>query len=179
MKLERIDRKLSYKGHIIDLYTDYIKTPSGRIAEWDFIKHKGAAACLPILPDGRIILIRQWRNALDQVIYEIPAGGKEEGEDFLTCARRELEEETGYASCDLEFLMDVNTTVAFCDEKIGIYVARNLTKTCQHLDQDEDVEVVDFKKEEILAMLEKGEITDSKTVAALYAYFYNTSPENP
>lgn len=167
-----LDRKLVYHGHIVDFYEDTIQVPNGNIAKWDFIRHKGAAAVVPVLDDGRILMIRQYRNAWDKEILEIPAGGLNENESFLSCSHRELEEETGYR-CeieDMELLISIASTVAFCNERVDVYVARNLVKTEQHLDEDEFIHVKAYKPQELRDMVFSGEIQDAKTIAAVMAY---------
>ena len=166
----RLGRELRYQGTILKIYEDRV-IANGHECKWDFIHHDGAAAVLPVTDDGKILMVRQYRNALDRFTLEIPAGKLDEpGEPTLTCATRELEEETGFKTQDMEFLISVNTTVAFCDEHIDIYVARNLTPSHQHLDEDEDIQVeyweLDALKEQIFA----GKITDAKTIAAITAY---------
>jgi len=171
-KFERIDRELVYHGHIVDFYEDTIKVPNGNIAKWDFIKHGGAAAVVPVLPDGRILMVKQYRNALDAITLEIPAGGLEKGEPFIECSHRELEEETGYR-CDIEdmeLLISIATTVAFCNERIEVYVAKNLQKTSQNLDEDEFVDVYPYTTKELSEMILSGQINDAKTIAAIMAY---------
>ena len=171
-KFERLERNLVYEGSIINMYKDTIKVSNGNIVEWDFIGHKGAAAAIPVTDDGKIILVKQWRNSLDRFTYEIPAGGLEgEDEPMLEAAKRELEEETGYKSDDLEFLISLRTTVAFCNERIDVFVARNLVKTKQNLDRDEEIEIREFDKEELFALIRSGEMQDSKTVSAILAYY--------
>lgn len=171
-EIRRINRELVYKGKIIDMYKDTVAIPNGNVDEWDFIGHKGAAGVLPITNDGKIILVKQYRNALDRFTLEIPAGGLEGvDEPMIECAARELEEETGYKSNDLEFLLSIRTTVAFCNEKIEVYLAKNLIKTVQNLDEDEDIEVKEFEVEELLEMIYKGKIEDSKTVSSILAYY--------
>lgn len=170
-KFERIKRELVHKGAIIDLYADYVKIPNGNLAKWDFIWHKGAAAVVPVLPDGKILMVRQYRNALDRYTIEVPAGGRDSvDEPTLVCAARELEEETGYRSQELEYLITVATTVAFCNEKIDVYVARNLQKSQQNLDEDEYVDVEAFAVEELIQKILAGEIQDGKTISAILAY---------
>ena len=171
-KFERLERNLVYEGSIINMYKDTIKVSNGNIVEWDFIGHKGAAAAIPVTNDGKIILVKQWRNALDRFTYEIPAGGLEgEDEPMLEAAKRELEEETGYKSDDLEFLISLRTTVAFCNERIDVFVARNLVKTKQNLDRDEEIEIREFDKDELFTLIRSGEMQDSKTVSAILAYY--------
>ncbi|MCR4807499.1 MAG: NUDIX hydrolase [Lachnospiraceae bacterium] len=169
----RIGRDLVHKGSIVDIYTDTMQLPDGTIEHFDFIKHKGAAAVIPVMDDGRILMVRQHRNALDAFTLEIPAGGLA-GVDEPThdCAYRELEEETGYHADkkDVTFLITVYTTVAFCSEKIDIYVAKNLVKTSQHLDDDEFIDVYSYTIDELTQMIFNGKIVDGKTIAGLLAY---------
>lgn len=168
---ERLQRKLVYKGAIIDMYKDYVKIPNGNVAEWDFIGHKGAAAVVPVMDDGRLLMVRQYRNALDRETLEIPAGGRNGADEpTLVCAARELEEETGYRSDNLDFLIRVATTVAFCNEKIDVYVAHDLIPSKQHLDEDEYVDVCPCTVDELTDMILQGKIEDGKTIAAILAY---------
>lgn len=168
---ERLQRKLVYKGAIIDMYKDYVKIPNGNVAEWDFIGHKGAAAVVPVMDDGRLLMVRQYRNALDRETLEIPTGGRNGADEpTLVCAARELEEETGYRSDNLDFLIRVATTVAFCNEKIDVYVAHDLIPSKQHLDEDEYVDVCPCTVDELTDMILQGKIEDGKTIAAILAY---------
>ena len=123
-----------------------------------------------VTDDGKLLMVRQYRNALDRYTLEIPAGGMNPGEDYKVAAARELEEETGYKSDELEFLIKVNTTVAFCNEEIGIYVARNLVKSEQRLDEDEYIDVVAMDVEELCNMIYEAKIKDGKTISAILAY---------
>lgn len=168
---KRLKRELVYKGSIINYYRDTVQVPNGNVVEWDFIGHNGAAAVVPVTEDGRILMVRQYRNALDRVTLEIPAGGLNgKDEPTKTAAARELEEETGYRSEELSFLISLNTTVAFCNEKIDVYVAKKLVPSSQHLDEDEFIDVVPMDVEELTQMIYEGKLMDSKTVAAILAY---------
>jgi ADP-ribose pyrophosphatase len=170
-KYERIDRTLIHKGAIIDYYQDTVKIPNGNVAKWDFIQHKGAAAVIPVKEDGKIIMVRQFRNALDRETLEIPAGGLNSADEPTdAAAMRELEEETGYKTDKLELLLSLRTTVAFCNEKIDVYVAKDLKPSKQHLDEDEYLDVVSYDLDELIRMIYDCKIQDSKTVAALLAY---------
>ena len=171
-EMKRIDRVLKYKGSIVDVYDDVMQSPTGKIAHWDYVAHrKGAAAVLPVLEDGRILMVRQYRNALDRFTLEIPAGKLDApDEPKIECAARELEEETGFRSETLEFLMTVNTTVAFCDEQIGVYIAKDLIPSKQHLDADESIDVEEWEVKDLLEMIYTGKMTDAKTVAAISTY---------
>lgn len=169
--IERVNRELKYKGTILSMYADTISVPNGNTAVWDFIEHHGAAAVVPVMNDGRILLVRQYRNSVDRYTLEIPAGGLNgKDEPTKTAAARELEEETGYASDNLELLVSIVTAIAFCNEVIDVYVAKNLVKTQQHLDEDEYIDVEAYTPEEIAEMIYSGKIQDSKTVAAVMAY---------
>lgn len=170
-KIERVQRELKMKGHILDVYADHVRVPNGTIAQWDFIMHKGAAAAVPVLDDGRILLVKQYRNALDRFTIEIPAGGRSSAEEpMIDCASRELEEETGYRCENLEFLISLYTTVAFCNERIDVFAARNLIPSRQHLDEDESIDLQAFTVEELCEMIYAGKLQDSKTVSAILAY---------
>ncbi len=165
-----IQRTLKYKGVVLDVYEDLVDV-GGHQAKWDFIHHMGAAAVLPVLADGRLLMVRQYRHALKRFTLEIPAGKRDsEDEDFMECARRELEEETGFRADKLEFLLYVNTTVAFLDEKIGIYLARDLQPGHAHWDEDEELGVEAWELSKLQQMIYEGKMTDGKTVAAIQTY---------
>lgn len=168
---KRLDRTLVAHGAIIDYYQDTIQVPNGNVVKWDFIGHKGAAAVVPVDDGGRLIMVRQYRPALDRYTLEIPAGGLASvDEPTMDAAARELSEETGYESGHLELLLSIRTTVAFCNEKIDIYVADHLVAGKQHLDEDEYVQVKPYEVSELTEKIYSGEIQDAKTVAAILAY---------
>ncbi len=171
-KIKRIDRKLEFQGTILDFYTDYMQMPDGKVEKWDFISHrKGAAAVVPVMDDGKILMVHQYRNALERMTIEIPAGARNHmTEDTKICAARELEEETGYRSGDLEFLISLKPTVAYDNEFIDIYVAKNLKPGRQHLDEHEYIELEPMDLDVLCERIFAGEIQDAKTVAALLAY---------
>ena len=170
--IKRIGRELKYQGAIVDVYTDHMEFSNGHNAEWDYIEHrKGAAAVVAVLPNGNLLLVKQYRNALERYTLEIPAGARNsKDEPHIECAARELEEETGYSCNNLEYLISIKTTVAFCNEGIEIYVAKDLVFTKQHLDPDEFVEVEEHSVEELCQWIYEGKLQDSKTVAAILAY---------
>lgn len=178
-QIKRIERKLIQKGSIIDFYKDAIQLPDGKVVQWDFIKHKGAAAVVAVRDDGKLLMVRQYRNALDRYTLELPAGGRDsEDEPTLQCAARELEEETGYKSDDLTHLLTLRTTVAFCDELIDVYVAKNLKPSKQRLDEGEYINVEAYTIDELCEMVYAKEIQDSKTVSAIMAYKLSLITEN-
>ena len=171
-KMKRLKRELMYKGSILDIYKDTMEFANGKQEEWDFVSHRmGAAAILPVLPYGRIVMVRQYRNALERETLEIPAGARDsKTEDTSVCAARELEEETGYKSNHVEFLLSLRTTVAFCDEFVDVYLATDLEKGKQHLDDAESIDIEIYTLDELCQMIYSGELQDSKTVAAIMAY---------
>lgn len=170
-EIKRIKRELIQKGSIIDYYKDHIQLPDGQVVKWDFIKHKGAAAVVAVTKDEKLLMVRQYRNALDRYTIELPAGGRDTPEEStMECAARELEEETGYRAEELEYLISLKTTVAFCDELIDVYVARNLIPSKQKLDEGEYINVVEYDLDELCQMIFDKKIQDSKTVSAILAY---------
>lgn len=171
-EMKRLKRELMYKGAILDIYKDTMQFANGTTEEWDFVSHrKGAAAVLPVLSDGRVILVRQYRNALERETLELPAGCRDSlDEDTKLTAARELEEETGYHSDQISFLLSLRTTVAFCDEFVDVYLAENLVPGEQHLDDAESIDVEIYSLDEVCEMIYAGKMQDSKTVAAILAY---------
>ncbi len=170
-EFKRLSRDLVHKGAIIDYYQDTVQVPNGNVVKWDFIGHKGAAAVVPVREDGKILMVRQYRNALDRYTLEVPAGGLDGADEpTQTAAGRELEEETGYRSENLELLISIRTTVAFCNEKIDIYVAKDLQKSIQHLDEDEYINVEAYTVEELMDRIYDCTIQDSKTICAIMTY---------
>jgi ADP-ribose pyrophosphatase len=169
---ERIKRELMYKGAIVDIYKDTMRFSNGKTEEWDLVSHRmGAAAVLPVLPDGKILMVRQYRNALERETLEIPAGARDsKTEDTKVSATRELEEETGYRAKKVSYLLSLRTTVAFCDEFIDVYLAEELEPGEQHLDDAESIDVEAHALPELCEMVYTGKIQDAKTVAAIMAY---------
>lgn len=171
-QVKRIKRELIKRGVILDIYTDTMQLPDGKIEEWDFVSHrKGAAAVVPVREDGKILMVRQYRNAIERMTLEIPAGSRDSvTEGTRICAARELEEETGYRSDNLTKLLSLKTTVAFCDEFIDVYLARDLKPGKQHLDEGEFIDVEAHDVEELCTMIYNGTLQDAKTVSAILAY---------
>ena len=159
-----------YEGAIVSVDKCTVQLPNGKEVKWDLVKHNGAAAVIPVDEDGKILMVSQYRLACDDITLEIPAGKLDSGEQPIKCAIRELEEETGYASEDVDFLMKFYTSIGFCNEVIHIYVAKNLKATKQNLDEDEFVNVHRYTVDELIQMIFEGKIIDNKTISAILAY---------
>ncbi|MBQ2804132.1 MAG: NUDIX hydrolase [Lachnospiraceae bacterium] len=170
-EFKRLKRELVINGAIIDYYQDTMQIPNGNIVKWDLIDHKGAAAVVAVREDGKLLMVRQYRNALERETIELPAGGLNgRGEPTDVAAMRELEEETGYTCDKVEFLTSIYTTVAFCNEKIDIYLAKNLKPGVQHLDEDEFINVEAYSVEELTQMILETKIQDAKTICGILTY---------
>lgn len=169
--IKRIDRKLIHKGKILTLYDDTMQSVNGHISHFDTLEHMGAAAIVPVLENGKILMVRQFRNPISEMVLEIPAGGrKNREEDTKLCALRELEEETGYKADDAEFLISLGSAFAYCNEILDVYVAHDLKPGVQNWDPDEFIEVEEWNVDDLCELIYKGEMKDSKTVAAIMAY---------
>ncbi len=141
--MERIRRTLVHKGSILDIYEDEMQFQDGHCETWDFVSHrKGAAAVVAVDEKEQILLVHQYRNALERMTIELPAGCRDsETEDTKVCAMRELEEETGYSANQMIRLLSLKSTVAFCNELIDVYLAKDLTPGPQHLDPGEEIKM--------------------------------------
>ena len=159
-----------YKGRILDVAVEKHAMPNGRQSNFEIIRHPGGAAVLPILPDGRVMLIRQFRPAIGKMVYEIPAGRLEPNESAQECAGRELIEEVGYAAAQIIHLGGFWSTVGFCDEYIHLFLGKDLTAKEQALEPDEVIELCPMSLTEALAKIENGEILDSKTQLAILRF---------
>lgn len=167
---KRLKRDLVVKGNLIDLYQDTIELDDGKITQFDYIHHRGASAMIPVDQDGKIYMVRQYRNAVEESSLEIPAGCINPGEDYKSCAIRECQEETGYIAQTVEHLIDIYTTVAFCNEKISIYYGKDLIPAVQNLDEDEFITIEKYTLEELVDMILSGKIKDAKTISGILAY---------
>lgn len=160
-----------YSGKILILNIESVALPNGATADFEIIRHPGAAAIVPIREDGRVVLIRQYRHAAGGYIYEIPAGKLHPGEDPLACAARELEEEIGYRAKSLELVTSIYTAPGFTDEVIHIYQGTDLVAGRQQLERDEVLEVVEWPLEMAIARIRDQSIQDAKTIVGLQAVF--------
>jgi len=166
-----VNHKEIFNGRIIKMNVDDIELPNGKIAQREVVlHHREGVAILPIDEDANVYLVRQYRHALQRFTLEIPAGVIENGEDPKDCAARELEEEIGFRAKNLKLLVSANNCVGVSNDKIYIYFAENLIKTEQKLDPEEFIEIKKYNIHKCVKMIERGEIYDSKTILAFYAY---------
>ncbi len=160
-----------HEGRIINLREDTVMTPSGRTALREIVEHKGAVAIVPVLDDGRVVMVRQFRKPAEDALLEIPAGGLEAGEDPADCARRELREECGLNAGRMEPLFSMYLAPGYSTELLHVFLAEELTPTETHLDEDENVEVETLDLPLLLQMIDDGGIRDAKTIAGLLALY--------
>lgn len=158
-----------FEGKVISLKVDDVLLPDGATSKREVINHPGAVAIIAITENNKILLVEQFRKALERSIIEIPAGKIEKDEEPIVTARRELEEETGYTTDSLHYLQSFATSPGFADEIIHVFVARHLTKmqTPAQLDEDEFVELMEVSLEEAEKMVKDQQIFDAKTVFAV------------
>lgn len=158
-----------YDGKIVKLQVDDVTLPNGNVAKREIIKHPGAVAVIAVTDEGKLVLVEQYRKALERSIVEIPAGKLEPGEEPIVTARRELEEETGYGAQSLTYLQSFATSPGFADEIIHLFVAKNLYKieNKADLDEDEFVDLVEVSLEEAGQMVADERIYDAKTAFAV------------
>lgn len=176
MKLEeeKIGGQTIYKGRILDLEVDDVICPNGHHSKREVIRHCKASAIL-VKVDGKFLLEEQYRYPYNEVILEIPAGKCDPGEDPLSCAKRELEEETGFIAKKMIHLGDIYPSPAYTDEVISIYWAEELEQGQRHLDSNEAINLRYFTFEEVRKLIDEGKIKDAKTLAA-FTYYLLQNP---
>lgn len=156
-----------FKGRVLNISLETITLPNGNDVDLEIIRHPGGACALPLHDDGDVSLVRQYRHPAGDILWEIPAGRIEDGEDPEYCAGRELREEAGFTAGKMEKLAEFLTTPGFCSEVLHVYLASELTSCGQNLDNDECLDVVKLPFTDALNMVFSGEIRDSKTMLAL------------
>ena len=162
-----ISSRIIYEGPVFKIRRHRVNTKDSKVSERDVLEHPGASVMIAILPDGRIILERQYRKAIDEVIYELPAGKKDPGETFLEAALRELKEETGFASENIEFLTTIYPSAGYSSERMDIFICTELHEEERNLDEDEDIDLLFLDIDTVIEMIENQEIKDAKTIAAI------------
>ncbi len=161
------NRQEIYKGRIVNLIVDKITTGNGIETIREVFHHPGGAAVVPVLPDGKILLVRQFRYPMQEILLELPAGKIDPGESPEDTAARELEEEVGYTAGCLKKISEFYSTPGFCDERIYLYLAEDLRSCQAEGDRDEELEVVTFTLSELLEMIRVGKISDAKTIIGI------------
>jgi ADP-ribose pyrophosphatase len=167
MKETIISSEPVFEGVFLKVYVNMVQLPDGRPAKREVIKHPGAVGVVPFDAEGNLLLVRQYRAGIDQAIIEIPAGLLEAGEDPAACAERELREETGFRPATLVSLGGYHIAPGYTNEYIHLYLARDLEPAPLAQDSEEFLELIHMPFDEALAMVERGEISDSKTIIAL------------
>jgi len=156
-----------YNGKIFDVVLEKVTLPNGAIKDREIVRHPGAAAMVPLLDDGKVVLVRQYRHAVGEFLWEIPAGTLEQDEAAIECAQRELVEETGYEASSFDKLAEILPAPGYTDEHIHIFLATGLRSVEQRLEDDEVLGLQPTPFDTALEMIMKGEIQDAKTIAGL------------
>ena len=162
-----LDHRRLYEGQVLSLDLDQVEEPGGVRAAREVVRHRGSVAALPVHADGRVVLIRQYRYAVDQLVWEIPAGRLDPGETPAEGALREVEEEVGLAAGSLEPISVFFTTPGFCDEVMHLFRVTDLREIPPRPEADERIEAGSFSLEEARAMIRRGEVREGKTLVAL------------
>lgn len=156
-----------HKGKLLELEVLSWEDNQGRVIQREVVRHPGAVVIVPKLGSDRLVLVKNQRIAVDEALWELPAGTREPGEEPITTAKRELEEETGYRAGRIETIGKFFTSPGFCDEVIHVYVADDLEFVGQRLEPHEKIEAHELSWAKTLAMIDDGTIRDCKTIAAL------------
>lgn len=172
MKMEekKISGETIFEGHVVRLVKDKVLCPNGMESFREVVRHNGGAAILCINDKDEVLLVKQFRYAYNEIIYEIPAGKLEKNEDPYQAALREFEEETGNKTEKLDFLGAIYPTCGYSSEVIYLYQATNFNKTQTHFDEDEVIESYFIPLTKVLEMISNGEIKDAKTICAISYY---------
>jgi ADP-ribose pyrophosphatase len=166
----KIKSDVVFAGKLLEVRSDEVKLPNGRTGIREFVVHPGAVLMIPVLPDGRLVLERQFRYPVRRVMLEFPAGKIDAGEDVLATAQRELREEAGYTAATWTPLCTIHPEIGYSSEFIDVFEATGLTHVGQSLDEGEFLEVVTMTEDELLATYDCGGLTDAKSIAALFAW---------
>ncbi len=167
LREEQIDSECVFRGKLLEVRRDAVRLPSGHTATREYIVHPGAVMVVPILDDGRLVVERQYRYPLGDVMLEFPAGKLEQGEPALDCAIRELAEETGYRAREWAHAGILHNAIAYSTEGIHVLFARGLVLGAAQLDEEEFVDVHTASMEDLLAQARTGALTDAKTLIGL------------
>ncbi len=164
-----VSKKTVWRGRAVDFRVDTVRLPNGKLATREFMDHPGAVGVVPFLPDGRVVMVRQYRHPIGKVTLELPAGKLDPRESPLQCVKRELREETGFTARKITPLIRYWPTPAFANEVLHLYSAEGLKAGKMNTDDDEFLECVTMPFQKALDMARRGKIQDSKTVIGLLA----------
>lgn len=172
MKMDHLQEKTIkseeiYIGRVVHLRKDEVTLPNGKKSTREIIEHPGAVVILAQNSKEQLVMVRQFRKAIEKVLLELPAGTLEPSEKIIDCAHRELEEETGYRAKKWEKIFDFYSAPGFCNEKLTLFFASDLRKTKANTDHDEFIEVVEFDKEKVFSLLQNHQIRDAKTLIGI------------
>lgn len=164
----QLDSETAYDGHFLKVQRDTIRLPDGSTAKREYIRHPGAVVILPLFEDGTVLLERQFRYPLHQVFIEYPAGKIDPNEEAFACAKRELQEETGYTATDWRFVCTIHNAIAYSDEHLDIFLARDLKAGPNKLDEGEFLETFRAPVSEVLGWIRERKVTDVKTIIGTF-----------
>ena len=167
-----VSSKNTRQEKLLDLRLDEVLLSSGRRVGREIVVHPGASAILPIVEPGKILMVRQYRHPVGEVLLEIPAGTLKPGEDPMACAARELEEETGYRAEKLAHLATIYPAPGYSSEILHIYLARDLRRGVQAPEMDENISVIEMSIDQVLDRIRDGRVKDSKTIVAILYYLF-------
>ena len=170
LKEKKINSKIVYSGDFLDVRKDDIILPNGKTSSREWINHPGAVVVIPILPNGDIAMIRQFRYSVGEEFIELPAGKLDKGETPEECAKRELEEEIGFKTNKLNFIATIHPAIGFANEKMSIFLAKDLIKTQDNRDVDEFLELMPTTLDKALNLVWSNKITDVKTIIGILWY---------
>lgn len=157
-----------HQSRVFQMVRENVTLSNGSTVDIDVIRHPGASAIVPLLDDNQVVMVRQYRHAVGNYVWEIPAGTLDPAENPMECARRELTEETGYAAGELIKLGEIHPVPSYSDERIHIFLGKHLKPAQQHLDADEVLDVHVIALDELFNMIDDGRIQDGKTISALF-----------
>lgn len=157
-----------YEGKILNLRVDTVELPDKKYSKREIIEHPGGVAIIPITDNNSLILVKQYRKAAEDFLYELPAGKLELNEEPRETAIRELREETGYEAGKLTYLWEFYTSPGYCNEKIHLFLGENLVEVDTEPEPGEFIEKIEVPIEDLMKMVQRGEIIDSKTIIGIY-----------